>query len=55
MEFEYKIIKSRSMGYALFKKYGSFWQQISKWYTYYGNLKRYCTKANEPSYYEIID
>ena len=22
---------------------------------YYGNLKRYHTKANEPAYYEIID
>lgn len=55
MGIKYKIIKSKTMGFALFEKCGGFWQQISKWYVYYGNLKRFCTKANEPSYYEIID
>ena len=53
--FNYKIIQSRTMGYACFKAVNGFWQQISKWYWYYGNLKRFCKEANEPCYYEIIE
>lgn len=53
--YKYKILHSRSMGYCLLERQNGFWQQISKWYWYYGNLKRFCAKSNEPSYYEIID
>ena len=49
------IIHSKSQGYALFKKCNGFWQQTSKWYWYYGNLKRYCKESNNPCYYRIID
>lgn len=55
--FKFKIVRSRSMGYALYQynEEGQFWQQISKWYEYYGNLKRFCRDANMPAYYTIID
>lgn len=55
--FKFKIIRSRSMGYALFtfNDEGMFWVQSSKWYAYYGNLKRFCLDANLPTYYTIID
>ena len=53
--FNYMILKSRSQGYCVLVKCNGFWQQISKWYRYYGNLKRYCKEANEPAYYKISD
>lgn len=53
--FNYKILHSRTNGYCLLERQNGFWQQISKWYWYYGNLKRFCPKANRPAYYEIID
>ena len=51
----YRITRSKSMGYCVEKRCAGFWMQISKWYVYYGNLKRYCKYANEPCYYRIID
>jgi hypothetical protein len=39
----YKIIHNESMGYALFvyNYEAQMWQQVTKWYRYLGNLKRY--------------
>lgn len=55
--FKFKIVRSRSMGYALYQynEESQFWEQLSKWYRYYGNLKRFCHDANSPAYYTIID
>ena len=52
--FEYTIVHSYSMGYCVMKRQKGFWQQITKWYTYYGNLKRYNKCANEPALYRIM-
>lgn len=51
----YMILRSKSQGYCVLKRCNGFWQQFSKWYWYYGNLKRYCKEANETVYYKIID
>lgn len=54
--FKYKLICSKSMGYAMFINTGrGFWQQCTKWYCYLGNLRRFNACANEPCYYSIID
>lgn len=55
--FKFKIVRSRSRGYALYQynEESQFWEQLSKWYRYYGNLKRFCHDANSPAYYTIID
>lgn len=55
--FNYAHVKSRSMGHALFvwNKEAQMWQQISKWYWYEGNYKRFVKEASEPCYYKIID
>ena len=55
MEFNYKMIRSRSMGYAMFHRENGFWHQCTKWYIYLGNLKRFNPSANEPCLYQIID
>ena len=55
MKFKYKMVRSRSMGYAMFEWTGQFWYQVTKWYWYCGNLKRFNTCALEPCYYTIID
>ena len=55
MEFNYKMIRSRSMGYAMFHRAGGFWQQCTKWYCYVGTLKRFNPCAHEPCLYQIID
>lgn len=51
MMFKFKILHSKSMGYALFKleldDEGLFWRQYTKWYKYLGNLKRFNHEANE--------
>ncbi len=52
---KYMILHSKSMGYCVLEKHHGFWQQISKWYCYYGNLKRYCKYANEPAYYKTTE
>lgn len=53
----YMLLNSKSQGYCILKRVdnGSFWQQISKWYLYYGNLKRFCKEASEPAYYKTVD
>lgn len=51
----YMIVRSKSCGYALFKKHHGFWQQCTKWYAYLGNLKRYNDKARLPAHYLIED
>lgn len=48
---KYMILDSKSRGYCVLEKHDEFWQQISKWYRRYDNLKRYCKEANEPAYY----
>ena len=50
----YMIIHSKSRGYALLKNDGNCWQQVSKFYAYYGNLKRFVKEANNPCFYKII-
>lgn len=39
----YKIMHSESQGYALFayNNEAQMWQQVTKWYRYLGNLKRF--------------
>ena len=39
----YKIMHSGSQGYALFvfNHEAQMWQQVTKWYRYLGNLKRF--------------
>lgn len=54
--FNYKLIRSKTMGYAMFyKNLAGFWEQCTKWYWHLGNLKRFNACANEPCYYQIID
>lgn len=53
--YNYMILHSKSMGYCVLKRCKGYWNQISKWYWYYGNLKRYCKEANEPAYYKITE
>lgn len=55
MEYYYKMIRSRSMGYAMFHRANGIWQQCTNWYWYLGNLKRFNSCANEPCFYQIID
>lgn len=52
---KYMILHSKSNGYCVLEKHHGSWQQISKWYCYYGNLKRYCKCANEPAYYKTTE
>ena len=61
MQFEYKLIRHKDMGYAMLKAVRSqsgtimFWQQITKWYQYYGNLKRFNPDiANVPCLYTHV-
>ena len=51
----YMLLNSKSQGYCVLKRCNGYWQQISKWYRYYGNLKRFCKEANETAYYKIVD
>lgn len=39
----YRLYYSESMGYCImeYNKESLFWQQLTKWYTKLGNLKRY--------------
>lgn len=53
--YEYMLVKSKSMGYAMYFRANGFWQQCTKWYWYLGNLKRYNKCANNPCLYKIID
>lgn len=53
--FEYMIVNSKSHGYCVMKKCNGFWQQITKWYWYYGNSKRFNEFAKYAKYYKIID
>lgn len=57
MMYKFKILHSKSMGYALFKwdNEALFWVQYTKWYQYLGNLKRFNYEANEPCYYSIVE
>lgn len=57
MDFNFKLIRSRSRGYALFKwnNEALFWVQCTKWYKYLGNLRRFNHEANEPCYYTIVE
>ena len=57
MMYKFKILHSKSMGYALFKwnNEALFWTQCTKWYQYLGNLKRFNREANEPCYYSIVE
>lgn len=52
---EYKLVYSSSMGYAVFLKYRGYWQQITKWYTYLGNLERFNECAKLACHFEIMD
>lgn len=53
--YDYKILHSESMGYSLLKRVkGVGWQQISKWYWYFGNLKRFHPEANGTVLYQKI-
>lgn len=42
----YKVLKHETMGfaYAKWNKQGQFWQQCTKWYAKFGNLKRHVLK-----------
>ena len=52
--FHYLHVNSKSMGHAMFRWTGQFWHQITKWYVYEGNMKRFNEEiANEPCYYII--
>lgn len=51
----YMLLNSKSRGYCILKRCNGSWQQISKWYRYYGNLKRFCKEANETAYYRRVD
>ena len=57
MLYKFRILHSKSMGYALFKWNDDtlFWAQCTKWYKYLGNLKRFNHNANEPCYYNIVE
>lgn len=52
---EYKLVQSMSMGYAVFLMYRGCWQQITKWYTYLGNLERFNDCAKLAFRFDIID
>ena len=43
MMYKFKILYSKSTGYALFEwdDVALFWKQCTKWYKYLGNLKRF--------------
>lgn len=51
----YMILRSKSQGYSLLVKTEFGDQQITKWYSYLGNLKRYVKEANEPCFYKIVE
>lgn len=53
--YEYKLVHSRSRGYAMFKCEHGVWQQVTKWYTSYKNLKRFTLYGSMPCLYSITD
>lgn len=57
MIYNYTILRSKSLGYALCKWDDEVlcWQQITKWYKYLANLKRFNHEAKEPCYYKILE
>lgn len=40
-EKRYRIYHHPDMGYAFFELHNNFWQQVTKWYSRKGALKRY--------------
>lgn len=58
--YEYMIVHSKSMGYALYIRPKDamecvrFWQQTTKWYSYLGNLKRYHPDAKDVAAYRVV-
>lgn len=47
---QYQVMRQTGVGYALFVKtaYAPYcWQQITKWYSSIGTLKRYANKTNK--------
>ena len=57
MCYKFKILHSKSNGYALFKwnEEALFWEQYTKWYQYLGNLIRFNREVAESSYYSIVE
>lgn len=57
MRYKFKILHSKSMGYALFKWNDDslFWVQYTKWYQYLGNLIRFNREVADSSYYSIVE
>ena len=54
-QYRFMIVHSRSMGFCVMERQDGFWQQITKWYKYYGNLRRYNKSANNVALYKVID
>lgn len=56
MNYKFKILHSKNVGYALFKwnDESLFWEQYTKWYTYLGNLVRFNPDVRNSSYYSLV-